>query len=165
MNKLMISVIAALVLSMSGMALAQDGAPGPGNKGQRPHRGMQSPPRNMVENVLRAIKRLDLSDEQKEGIWATAHELKGELRPLMMEMHNGQKQLREMIVSGNIDQQAVAALAKKEGNLTEQRILLSSKAVANILGQLTDEQKAQLETKAAERKAKGARKHGKRKSG
>lgn len=161
MNKLMISVMTAGLLAVSGMAVAQDGGPGqdPGNKGQRPHRGMQAQPRTMMEGVMRAIRRLDLSEEQKEGIWATVHDLKGELHPVMVEMKNAQRELRELITSGTFDAQAVAALAKTEGDLTEQRTLLTSVAVADVLGQLTEEQRAQLEAMATERKqrAKGKR--------
>jgi len=157
MNKLMISVITALLLTVSGIAVAQDGDPGqgPGNKGQRPHRGMQAQPRTMMEGVMRAIKRLDLSEEQKEGIWATVHDLRGELHPIMVEMKTGQRELRELITSASFDEQAAAALAEKEGDLTEQRILLTSAAVADVLGQLTEEQRAQLEAMAAERKQRG----------
>lgn len=162
MNKLMISLVSALFLSLSGMAVAQDGSPGPGNKGQRPHHGMQSQPRTVMEGVMRAIKRLDLSEEQKEGIWATVHELKGELHPVMVEMKTGQRELRELISSGSFDEQAVAAIAKKEGELTEQRILLTSEAVANVLGQLTEDQKTQLEAMAAERKQRGKGKRGRK---
>lgn len=159
MNKLMISVMTALLLAISGMAVAQDGGQGPGNKGQRSHRGMQAQPRTMMEGVMRAIKRLDLSEEQKEGIWATVHELRGELHPIMVEMKTGQRELRELVTSGSFDASAVAALAEKEGDLTGQRILLTSEAVANVLGQLTEEQRTELEAMAAERKqrAKGKR--------
>lgn len=152
MNKVMISMVTALLLSMSSMAVAQDGAPGPGHKGQRPHRGMQAPSRSMMDGVMRAIKRLDLSDEQQENIWVTAHDLKGQLHPVMVEMKKGQRELRELISSGNYDAKAVAELAKKEGDLTEQRILLTSEAVANVLGQLTEEQRARLEAMKTERK-------------
>lgn len=153
MNKFMISVMTAGLLAISGMAVAQDGGQGaPGNKGQRSHRGMQAQPRTMMEGVMRAIKRLDLSEDQKEGIWATVHQLRGELHPVMMEMKSGQRELRELVTSGSFDASAVAALAKTEGELTEQRILLTSQAVANVLSQLTGEQRAELEAMAAERK-------------
>ena len=162
MNKLMISVMTALLLAISGMAVAQDGGQGPGNKGQRSHRGMQAQPRTMMEGVMREIKRLDLSEEQKEGIWATVHELKGELHPVMVEMRNGQRELRELIISGSFDEKAVAALAEKTGDLTAQRILLTTGAVANVLGQLTEEQRVQLDAMAAERKQRTKGKRGRK---
>jgi Spy/CpxP family protein refolding chaperone len=162
MNKFMISVMTAGLLAVSGMAMAQDADQGPGNKGQRSHRGMQAQPRTMMEGVMRAIKRLDLSEEQKEGIWATVHELRGELHPIMMEMKSGQRELRELVTSGSFDASAAAALAKTEGELTEQRILLTSEAVANVLDQLTEEQRAELEAMAAERKQRGKGKRGRK---
>jgi Spy/CpxP family protein refolding chaperone len=161
-NKLMISVITTLLLAASGMAVAQDGGPGPGNKGQRPHHAKQAPPRTMMEGVMRAINRLDLSDEQKEGIWATVHNLKGQLHPIVIEMKSGQEELRGLINATNYDAKAVAALAKKEGELTEQRILLTSEAVANVLGQLTQEQRAELDAMKAERKQRAKDKRGKK---
>lgn len=164
MNKLMISVVTALLLTMTGMVVAQDGGPAPGNKGQRPHHARQAPPQTMVEGLMRAIKRLDLSDEQKEGIWATVHNLKGQLHPVMIEMKSGQEELRALISSADYDAKAVAALAKKEGALTEKRILLTSEAVANVLGQLTQEQRAQLDAMKAERKQRMKDKSGKKRA-
>jgi Spy/CpxP family protein refolding chaperone len=159
MSKSIITVIAALLLAVSGMAVAEDYDRGPGYKGKRPQRGMQAAPRSPVEGVMRAIRRLDLSDEQKEAIWNIAHDLKGELHPVMVEMRDGQRQLKELLRAGDFDKGAVAALADKEGDLVARRIMLTSEALAGIFSQLTEEQKSELAAMAEKHKqrSKGQR--------
>ena len=61
MNKISITIITTLMLTVSGMALAQDSSGNPGNKGQRSQRGMQGA--SMVDQLMRGIRRLDLEDE------------------------------------------------------------------------------------------------------
>ena len=162
MNKSIIMVITALLLAVSGMAVAQDYDRNPGSKGKRPQRGMQAPPQSPVQGVMRAIRHLDLSDEQKEAVWNITHNLRGDLHPVMMEMRDGQRQLKDLLRSGNFDEKAVAALAEKEGDLVAQRIMLTSGALAGIFDQLTEEQKSQLAAMAEKRKQRGKAKRGKK---
>ncbi|MGD9020882.1 MAG: Spy/CpxP family protein refolding chaperone [Lysobacterales bacterium] len=162
MSKSIITVITALLLAASGMAVAQDYDRGPGYKGKRPQRGMQNAPQSPVEGVMRAIRRLELSDEQKESIWNIAHDLKGDLHPIVVEMRAGQHQLRDLLRTGDFDENAVAALAEKEGDLVAQRIMLTSEALAGIFGQLTEEQKDQLAAMAEERKQHAKSERGKK---
>jgi Spy/CpxP family protein refolding chaperone len=162
MNKSIITVITALLLAASGMAMAQDYDRGPGNKGKHPQRGMQAPPQSPVQGVMRAIRRLDLSDEQKEAVWNIAHDLKGQLHPVMVEMRDGQRQLKDLLRSGEFDAKAVAALAEKEGDLVAQRIMLTSEALAGIFDQLTEEQKSQLAAMAEKRKQRAKSERGKK---
>ena len=49
------------------------------------------------------------------------------------------------------DADAVAAIADKEGDLAAERIKLTGEALSQVLAMLTDEQRAQLDTMAAER--------------
>ena len=162
MNRFIVTIVTALLLAVSGMAVAQDYDRGPGHKGKLPQRGMQAPPQSPVEGVMRAIRRLDLSDEQKESIWNITHNLKGELHPVMVEMRDGQRQLRELLRTGDFDKSAVAALAEKEGDLVAQRIVLTSEALAGIFGQLTEEQRSQFATMAEKRKERAKGKRGKK---
>ena len=165
MNKLIITVISALFLSATGMAMAQDmdKDPGkaPGKKGQR-HRGNQAMP--AVEQLSRALRKLDLGEEQKTSIRAVFKQLRTDVRPIMQETKAGHEQLKALTRASEYDETAIAALADKEGDLVAQRVMLTSKALSNALGHLTEEQKIQLDTMMAERKQRG-KKHKERGQG
>ena len=170
MNKLIITVISALFLSATGMAMAQDTDKGPdkgpdkaaGKKSQRHHRGNQ--PTSAVEQLSRAIRKLDLSEEQKTSIHGVFKQLRTDIRPIMEEAKAGHHQLRVLTMAKEFDQTAVAALAEKEGDLAAQRMMLTSMAMSNALGYLTEEQRNQLDTMIAERKQRG-KKHKERGKG
>ena len=152
MKQLIITIVATLLLAAAGAALAQDYSGEPGRKGSRNQRGMQPMP--MTEQVMRAIRHLDLNEEQKAGIKAVMQGLKEEIHPIMREMRAGQEQMKELVKAEGYDEKAVALVAEREGELAAQRIMLTSEALSNILAQLTEEQRAQLDTMAAERKGR-----------
>jgi protein CpxP len=162
MNKLIITIVATLLLAVSGIALAQDFSGEPGRKGSRNHRGMQPMP--LTDQLMRAIKHLDLSEEQKTNIKAVMQGLKEEVHPIMQDMRTGHEQLKELVKAEGYDEDAVALVAEKEGDLAAQRIMLTSEALSNVLAQLTDEQREQLDTMAAERKER-ARNHQEQRGG
>ena len=162
MNKLIITIISALMLSVSSAALAQNPDGGFGDKGKRHQRGMQGNP--FVEQVMRGIKRLDLEDEQRASIKAIMQSLKADSRDLMAQTKAGHLQLRALIQAENYDETAVAALAEKEGELATERMILSSQALSKIYAQLNDEQRAELDTMASERMAKRGERHRQRSS-
>ena len=53
-------------------------------------------------------------------------------------------------------------LAENEGALAAERLIIASRAMSAVYAQLTDEQRAELETIAAERAAKRAEKRNQR---
>jgi Spy/CpxP family protein refolding chaperone len=169
MNKLIITIVSAIVLAASGAAMAQDFSDNPGaygekgRKGQRSHRGMQQMP--IAGQVMRAIQRLDLSDEQKQSIKAVQKLHKAEMHPIMLEMKAGHEQLKELIKAESYDADAVAAVAEKEGNLAAERIVLAGQALSQVFAILTDEQRAQLETMAVERQKRRQEKRQERAAG
>jgi len=112
-----------------------------------------------VERMMRGIMHLDLSDEQRASIKGIMHGLKAEERPLLKEMKSGHEQLKELIKAESFDEQAVATLAEKEGALAAERLIIASRAMSEVYAQLTDEQRTELETMAAER---ASRREGKR---
>lgn len=153
LTKMMTGIIlTTLLLTVTGMALAQD------PEGRHHQRGDQSMP--AVDELMRAIKRLDLSEEQKTSIKGIMHGLKTEERPLAREMKAGHQQLKELIKADSFDEAAVAALAEKEGALAAERLIITSRAMSGVYAQLTDEQRAELETMASERAAKRAARRG-----
>jgi protein CpxP len=166
--KTFIKTILATTLFMSaglisaGTAFAQD-TDYETRKSSSEHRGqrsMQSMP--MVEKLTRALHRLDLSEEQRTSIKAVMQEMKADIRPIMGDMKAGQLQLKTLINSDVYDEDAVAELARIEGDLAAERIVISSRALADVLGYLSDEQRAELDQMAEKRKQRQGGKRGQR---
>ncbi len=157
MNKLIITIITTLLLTAAGTALAQNYSGEPGEKGRHHQRGPQGMP--VVHQLMRGLKRLDLDDEQRASIEAVMQGLKAEVRPIMQETKAGHLQLKELIKADTYDEEAVAALAEKEGELAAERVMLSSKAMSEAFGQLTDEQRVQLAEMAEERNERRGERH------
>jgi Spy/CpxP family protein refolding chaperone len=148
MNKIIISILSALLLTATGTTLAQESYGEREKKGQHQQRGMQAMP--MIDKLSRAIRRLDLDDEQKESIKAVMRTMKEEVRPIMELSKAGHHELMQLIKADTYDAQAVAALAEEEGNLAAERMIISSRAISDVFSLLTDEQRNQLETMSAE---------------
>jgi protein CpxP len=152
MNKLIITTISALMLSASGMALAQNSDGESGDRGKRQHREPQANP--LVEQVMRGIKRLDLEEDQKTSIRAIMKTLKADSRVLMGQTRDNQQQLKALITADSYDEAAVFNVAENEGKLATERMLLSASALSDIYTQLTEEQRAELSVMTQERMAK-----------
>jgi Spy/CpxP family protein refolding chaperone len=157
MNKLIIAIFTTVLLSTTATAFARDFSGEPGKKTQRGHRSAQLMP--VVDQFMRAIRQLELDEEQKRNIKAVLKGLRTDVHPLMKEARRGHLELRELIKAESYDEQAVAALAETEGNLAAERIVLTGKALSQVLGYLTDEQRTQLDTMAAERKKQRGGEH------
>jgi len=157
------TILITLLVAFMGTALAHDPVSEPANaaqKGRHHQRGNQPMPG--VERMMRGIMHLDLSDEQRASIKGIMQGLKAEERPLAKEMKSGHEQLKELIIAESFDEQAVVALAEKEGALAAERLIIASRAMSEVYGQLTDEQRAELETMAVGRAAKRAEKRNQR---
>lgn len=163
MKKLIIPIISTAMLIVSGTALAQDDFPGKGErKGQHQKRDMQAMP--VVSKVMRAVRQLDLSEEQKAGVKTVMHELKVATRPINGELKANHLQLMDLIKADIYDENAIAILAETEGQLASDRLMLTSRAIADIYAQLTDGQRAELEVMAQRHVRKSERRQ-KRKGG
>lgn len=164
MKKIIIPIISTAMLIVSGITLAQDDSPGERERrGKHQQRGMQAMP--VVSNVMRAVRHLDLSEEQKAGVKAVMHELKVAMHPINSEKRANQLQLKDLVTADIYDETAVALLAETEGTLAADRLLLTSRAIADVYAQLTIEQKAELELMAADRQARKGERRQNRKGG
>ena len=160
MNKISITIITSLLLTVSGMALAQDFSGNPDNKGQRSQRGMQGSP--LVDQLMRGIRRLDLEDEQRETVRGIMQGLKTETSPVMQKTRAVHLQLRELIKADVYDESAIAALAVQEGDFAAERMMITSRALSQVYGQLTPEQRDELATMAMDRQERRAERHAQR---
>ena len=152
MNKLIITTISVLMLSASGMALAQNSDGEFGDRGKRQHRGMQANP--LVDQVMRGSKHLDLEEDQKTSIKAIMQTLKADSRVLMGQTKANHQQLKVLITADSYDEAAVLNVAENEGKLATERMILSASALSDIYTQLTEEQRIELSVMAQERMAK-----------
>jgi Spy/CpxP family protein refolding chaperone len=164
MNKFIITIISTLMLSVTGTAAAQDAH---GNSGERSDRGTrhQNGPKGnpFLEQALRGIRSLDLSDVQKTNIKSIVQSLKAESAPITKETKSVHMQLRTLITAPTYDAASVADLAETEGALATERLILSSRALSDIYAELTAEQRTRLDAMSTDRMAKRSEKEEKRK--
>jgi len=157
MNKRIITVIGALLLTATAATLAQESYGERGKKEHRQHRGMQAMP--MIDKLSRALRSLDLDDGQKESIKAVMQNMKAEIRPVMQLTQDGHQELMRLIKADSYDEQAVAALAEEEGNLATERMLIGSRALSEVFSYLTEDQRDQLEAMATEHRGQWGERH------
>jgi len=127
-----------------------------GDRGQRsermharggPDMGMQ-----LIQHLTKAIRGLDLSEEQKTAVRAELSGMKEDLRPLIRQLHEGRKELHGVIISEQYDADAVAVIAEQQGILTAEITMLVSEIASSVLARLTDEQRADLQAMGVERR-------------
>ncbi len=150
MKLLTSTLLCTTLMASTGAVLAEDGGDGSGRSGRHHARGMQGMP--MVEHVVRSLHRLDLSEEQREDVHAVLREMKAAIRPVMEETRAGHEQLKELIKATSFDEEAVAALASKEGQLAAERMIIASRAFSDVYVVLTDEQREELNAMSERRK-------------
>lgn len=167
MNKLIITIISTLMLSTAGTAIAQNPDGISGERGERGDRGMRhqkgSKGNPFFEQAMRGIRNLDLSDEQKTNVKSIMKTLKADSALITEETRNVHMQLRSLVTASNYDADAVAALAETEGALATERLIIASRALADVYAELTVEQRAELDAMAADRMARRAEKGERRK--
>ena len=163
MKKLMITTMTAILLMAGGLAVAQDDFYGDRERNQKHKRGMPAMP--VVAQVMRAVRHLDLSDEQRSAVKEIMQGLREETRPIMGEMKANHVLLRDLIKAETYDEAAVAELAEAEGKLAAERLVFTSRALSDIYAQLTDEQRVELETMATERRERMNERRKQRKGG
>ena len=82
------------------------------------HRGGPEIGMQVVEHLRKALHRLELSDEQREAIHGEVRGYREGLGPLIKELHAGRAELHGLITSEGYDEEAVAALADRQGEVT-----------------------------------------------
>jgi Spy/CpxP family protein refolding chaperone len=153
-SKISIFLLTSMLLILAGTALAHD--PAHAHHMQVRHHARENQSLPIVDMTMRAIRHLDLSDEQRAGIRTIMQDLKANEGPLKQALKDSHEQLKDLIKAESYDEQAVMTLAEKEGALVAERLVISSRAMSEIYAQLTDEQRAEIETMAAERAARRA---------
>ncbi len=150
MNKQIKFCLLLTGLLLAGNSIAGDHGPGQDRMHQRGGPGMATP---IIQHLTRAIRRLDLSDDQKESIHTELKGLKGTLKPLVQELHESKKDLHGLITASEYDAEAVAINAERQGSLTAEITIIASEVASAVLAQLSDAQRAELEAMGEEHRA------------
>lgn len=146
MKTVMKIVLLTTMLGASGLALA-----GPEH---RSHGANTDPANQPMREFASTLKRLDLSAEQQEAIEAIFAANKDAVRAQSEASRALREDIQELLYAPALDEEALAALAVAEGGLAEERVMLMGTLAADVLAQLDDEQRAELETLRAERLAR-----------
>ena len=90
------------------------------------------------------LKKLDLSEEQRQQVKAISDELKPQLKEKKAELKDVSKQIRKLAMSDNYDEGQVNDLADRKGDIVAELTKLKAAKKARIYALLTPEQKEKL---------------------
>jgi periplasmic protein CpxP/Spy len=138
-----IKLACASLLAMTVLASALAAANGPGHRGAHEGQMMHGPMRAMQ------LHGLDLSDVQRDKVFAIMHEQAPKLHEQMGRMHKAQAALREMALSGKLDDARANALSQDIGSAASAMALLHARADVQVAAVLTPEQRKRLAEQTA----------------
>lgn len=140
------TVLLAALLAVSGFALA-----GPEH---RSHGAKATTAAQPARELAGAIRRLDLSPEQKTEVEAIFAANRDALQAHGKASRALREDIQTLLGAPELDEQALADLAEAEGKLAEERVMLIGTLAADVLAELDDDQRAELEAMRAERQAR-----------
>ena len=89
-------------------------------------------------------RKLDLTDAQQAQVKDIMAKEKPTIQPLLLQMAQGHKQLRELVMSGSYDEAKVRELALQQTQTTTQLTVQKARIGSELIQVLTPEQKAKL---------------------
>ncbi len=107
-----------------------------------------------IQHLTRAFRHLDLDEGQKEAIHEELKAMREAVRPLVKQVMESRRELHGLITALDFDEEAVAALASEQGDLTAEITLIVAGAASTALAQLTDEQRSELQALRDKHKAR-----------
>jgi uncharacterized membrane protein len=137
------SRVLAMALGL-GLASTVSAADGQEQRGQKTGRGGPDIATEVMSKVRRAMSQLDLSEEQRTAIREEVKGIREEIRPLVKELHVVKSEMRESMLSGEYDADAVAGIADRQGAITSEISILVSSTVAAAMAHLSEEQRLEL---------------------
>ncbi len=121
---------------------------GPEHPGHGPRGGGEA---GFARHLAHTVQRLDLSDAQTEAVKAIFEANKEDLKANFEAGRTLREELQALLDADSLDEAALADIAEREGDLAEERILLTGSVAAQVMAELTDEQKVELQALRAER--------------
>jgi Spy/CpxP family protein refolding chaperone len=138
-------IAATLLLATSTLAFA--GPDHANHRGKAPGAGFD-PGRELSQ----AVQRLDLSDSQQDAIRSLFEANREDLIANREASRELRQELRTLLQEETLDQDALAELAEREGDLAEERMLLGGTLVSDILAELDEGQREELAIMREERR-------------
>lgn len=148
MNRASFPVRALLLAACLGSplaAMAQGGHP--------PHQGRMMAPEGPPGHpgALSMLRGLDLSEAQRDKIFAIEHAQAPQRRELARNLQNAHMALRTLAQSGQFDERKAATLADNAGKAMAAMALLQARTDAQVMALLTPEQRKQAADEAQHR--------------
>lgn len=104
----------------------------------------EDPARSFVGRLVRAVHTLDLDEAQIAAIHDILAENKEALHANHLATKDAHEALRETLMADSLDPTELEAIARLEGDLTAERIVLSAHVATRVLAELTEEQREEL---------------------
>lgn len=120
----------------------------------RGHRaqGGYDPTSSVQRKLTRAMKQLDLSEEQESAVRAIFEDNREDLQANREATRAVREDIRALLDSWPLDEAALASLAEREGELAEERVVLTSTLASEVLAELDEDQRAELDAMREERR-------------
>ena len=128
--KTLITTTLAAALFIAGTAAAHDHDR---NRDRDRQRSAPAPELAAIQHLGKAVRRLGLSEEQKEAVRAEFKGLKEQVRPIMEARRAAHRELRELVTTTPYDADAVADLAASQGKSATELTMITSGTVAAVL--------------------------------
>lgn len=148
------TLLLSALLGVTAPALA-----GPDHPGHGP-----DPAGSFGRHLAHAVQRLELSTEQEDTIRAIFAANRDDLKANFEAGRALKEEMRDLLSAEVLDEEALADIAVREGSLAEERVLLTVGVAAQVLAELTDEQKAELQAMRSERSERRRERFGARRS-
>lgn len=157
MNQLTRVALLTALLTASGAALA---GPERGQQARGSDAGSIDPGRHLAG----AVKRLDLSDDQDAAIQAIFEDNREDLHANRIASRELKAEIQTVLQADGLDEETLAVLASREGELAEERVLLAGTMISDLLAELDDAQRAELQTMQSERQERRRERFGARRT-
>lgn len=154
-------LVGSITLGWLGLAVADDDDYRGKHQGKYCKHGdhkMGHHKRGMEYRMQRMMRHIDLSDEQKSKVSAVFDQHRTQFNSLRSEMKSNRMALRENMHTDTQDMAVIEELAKKQGELKTQKILIKAKMKSAIYKILNNEQREKMED-IRDRRSKMRRHH------
>ncbi len=144
LNRTTLAATAMALTLFAGTALA-----GPEHGHHKGRKGPQGDPSTMVLRVLaHQVESLDLTDAQAAAIDTTFKNSEVDLKANKAAAHENRKALHALLTADVLDEDALASVARIEGDLVAERIVIAATATSKVKAELDADQLAALQAQA-----------------
>ena len=157
MNRLITTALVGSIalggIGLGGLAIASGDHNESEGRYQSKHckQGGERHKKGMKKRVERMIRHLDLSDEQATKVRGVFDKYSDQFTALRTEKKKSKQSLRENMHADKQDMAAIEQLAKKQGELKTQKILVKAKMKAEINTILTESQREKMKSMRGKR--------------